>query len=226
MTVDPGDIGRRVRARRESLHLSIADLAHQARVDPRFLGYVEDQAAVSIDPATLFRLAEALGTTAQGLLGGGIDRAPGHSAAQPNAHLSPLEADECRRLVGRRGIGRVVFEQSRGPVALPVNYVVHGADIVFRTTHHSALTEAIGQPTGFEVDRIDDELSQGWSVLYTGDASEVTDPAELELLAAFPPQPWADGERDIFIRIVPTAMTGRRLGPAIDAPNRDETESG
>jgi len=219
MTIDPGDMGRRLRARRLAAGLSRPELAQLARIDPGFLKYLEEQAAVSVDPATLFRLAEALDTTAQALLGGGLDRPPGRAAPATDAQLLALNASECRRLIEGRGIGRVIFNQARGPVALPVNYATDINDVVFRTARHSALTGVIGQQVGFEVDRIDDDLSQGWSVLFTGEASEITDDAELEGLQKLSPEPWASGDRDVYIRISPTAITGRRIGPAMGSPS-------
>ncbi len=222
VTIDPGDMGRRLRARRVALHLSVSELARQARIDPGFLQYLEDQAAVSVDSATLFRLAEALGTSAQALLGGGVDHPPGRAHRSPATQLIFLDAGECRRLVGTRGVGRVVFNEGRGPVALPVNYAIHVNDVVFRTTRQSTLSSVVGQAAGFQVDRIDDDLSQGWSVLFTGEASEVTDQSELEQLQGLPPEPWADGVRDVYIRITPTAITGRRIGPSMERPKLDE----
>jgi len=216
MTTDPGDLGRRLRARREASHLSISELASKARIDPGFLRYLEDQAAVGVDPATLFRLAEALDTSAQILLGGGVDRPPGHDQVQPTSHLASLDTDECRRLVGRRGIGRVIFTEGARPVALPVNYVIYREDVVFRTSSGSSLTAVIGHITGFQVDRVDDDLGQGWSVLFSGEASVITDPIELEDVGAFPPQPWADGDRNLYIRIAPSEISGRRLGPGMN----------
>src|SRR5271169_6532212 len=64
----------------------------------------------------------------------------------------------------------------------------------------------------FEVDHIDEALSQGWSVLVRGRAHGVTHPAELEIVrrdAAI--WPWPGGDRDVYVRIIPATISGRRI---------------
>jgi hypothetical protein len=67
-------------------------------------------------------------------------------------------------------------------------------------------------PVALEVDHIDEALRQGWSVLVRGPAHHVTHPAELSRLqedAAV--WPWAGGEREVYVRIIPSQITGRRI---------------
>lgn len=55
-------------------------------------------------------------------------------------------------------------------------------------------------------------LSQGWSVLVRGQAHRVRHPAELNRVredAAV--WPWPGGEGDVYLRIVPDRITGRRI---------------
>lgn len=59
--------------------------------------------------------------------------------------------------------------------------VVDGA-IAFRTDPGTATTQACGCRVAFEVDRIDDASSAGWSVLVRGYARAVTEPAGCEVL--------------------------------------------
>ena len=63
----------------------------------------------------------------------------------------------------------------------------------------------------FEVDGIDTSAETGWSVLVRGVASEVTDEHERARLARLPLHPWAPGERDRWLRVVPTTVTGRAI---------------
>ena len=59
-----------------------------------------------------------------------------------------------------------------------------------------------------------------------GEAVEVTDPAELERLRELPLYPWAPGAKSRYVRILPSALTGRRIwgagrpqiGAADDSP--------
>jgi Pyridoxamine 5'-phosphate oxidase len=63
----------------------------------------------------------------------------------------------------------------------------------------------------FDIDHIDDALSEGWSVLVSGDARLVLDPAELEQVRALGITPWAGGERDTYVRLTALEITGRRI---------------
>ena len=84
--------------------------------------------------------------------------------------------------------------------------------IVFRTEPGTVTSHASGSPVAFEVDRIDGAFSQGWSVLVRGHASVVTDADDVRRLEeqAYS-TPWAGGQRDLWIRIDPLSITGRRI---------------
>lgn len=80
-----------------------------------------------------------------------------------------MSAEECPAHLAYGGIGRFLFLADRGPVAVPVNFAMLGDDVVFRTDDRTATAGAIGQQKVlFEVDHIDDVLSEGWSVLLRG----------------------------------------------------------
>ena len=105
-----------------------------------------------------------------------------------------------------------MFFESRGPVALPVNFRMLEGNVVFRTEPESALTSSLTQgQVSFEVDHLDDALTEGWSVLISGEGQEVVDPAERERAQALGVAPWAGGRRDTYVRIVPHEVTGRRI---------------
>ena len=178
---DPGDTGRRVAHRRRELGLSVADVAERAGMDPSYLEYVESQPA-QLTNSALVRLATVLETTPAALSGGGIDRPPGESGrARRQSRLDTLTPEECRELLGHGGVGRIVFHNVRGPVALPVNYRMWNDDVVFRTAALSSLRGArYAQRLSFEVDHIDGAMRQGWSVLVRGYAHEVRDAEELQ----------------------------------------------
>ena len=73
---DPGDLSRRLAARRAELRLSLSQVAERAAVNRRYLEYLENFPGQP-DAGTLRRLAAALRTTPGALLGGG------DSAARP-----------------------------------------------------------------------------------------------------------------------------------------------
>ncbi len=64
----------------------------------------------------------------------------------------------------------------------------------------------------FETDVTDTAARRGWSVLVQGPAHHVTG-AEEDAVRAAGVESWAPGDRELFVRIVPSRVTGRRVGP-------------
>jgi nitroimidazol reductase NimA-like FMN-containing flavoprotein (pyridoxamine 5'-phosphate oxidase superfamily) len=251
---DPGDLSRRLARRRAELQLSTAQVAARAGVSQRYLEYLERYPA-RIDAAVLRRLAAALQTSPDALLGGGAELPPGSGfpGHGPVSHGSPrrgrprrvaageaaaagtviepaawqpprpaalagglvvrrLPAAECWRLIAAGGVGRFAFTTPNGPIVLPVNYAVFGGAIVVRAGHGTLIEAHAYDKVAFEVDHIDDALCQGWSVLVTGQAHIVLQPAELHRLTTETGlRPWPQGEHDLWVRIPPTKITGRRI---------------
>ncbi len=136
-------------------------------------------------------------------------------AAKPLVHaLQALCPEECFDRLEPGGIGRVGFASAEGIVMLPVNYVMAGKSIVFRTAPDTLLALYAGARLSFEVDHLDDELRAGWSVLVQGHGQQITDEREVQHLENTARlQPWAAGPRDVYVRIVPIRITGRRVEP-------------
>lgn len=121
--------------------------------------------------------------------------------------LEELPAEECLRLLAAGTVGRfAVAAEGRPPLVVPVNYVLDGDVIAFRTNPGAKLTALRSQPASFEIDEIDPFHHSGWSVLVQGVAYEAT-ASEIAHLAV---EPWV-GPRDRWVRLVPTAITGRRI---------------
>lgn len=128
--------------------------------------------------------------------------------------MTVLSVDECMRLLSSHvpRIGRVGFVADGAPVILPVNYVFHEGSVVFRTDAGAKLAAA-GQcaQVAFEVDAIDVNWREGWSVLVQGRAEEVLDTVELERLHGLPLRPWGPGPKAAYVRIMSTQISGRRI---------------
>jgi nitroimidazol reductase NimA-like FMN-containing flavoprotein (pyridoxamine 5'-phosphate oxidase superfamily) len=94
----------------------------------------------------------------------------------------------------------------------PVNFVLDGHTVVFRTGEGTKLHAAsLGSRVSFEVDGTDATARTGWSVVVRGEAVEVTDQAELARLRKLPLEAWAPGPRRRYVRILPAVLTGRRI---------------
>lgn len=74
---DPGDLSRRLAAQQAQLRLSVGQVASRARIEPRYLAYLENFPGQP-GAATLRQLAAALRTTSAALLGAGQEAPPGH----------------------------------------------------------------------------------------------------------------------------------------------------
>jgi hypothetical protein len=207
------DLARRVAHRRTELGLSQEEVAHRAGMAAGYLDYLEHSSAVALSRGSLIRLAAALETTVHYLRGGAVDGPPGPGRAGPYPHLDVMSREECDVHLAGGGVGRFVYTSERGPVALPVNFRLLDGDIVFRTRTHGALAAAVtgDSRVGFEVDRIDDAMSEGWSVLISGPAWIVEDADELERIGGLGIEPWPGGRREAVIRIEPETISGRRI---------------
>jgi hypothetical protein len=208
---DPGDLSKRVTQRRGELHLSKAQLAARARMSLRYLEYVERYPARP-DAAALRRLAAALRTTPAALLGAGSAAPPAYGRLANPPVFTKLVPAECHQLIAAGGVGRIAFGTASGLVVLPVNFAVMEGSIVIRTGEGTIIDGHADGLVAFEVDHIDEALSQGWSVLVRGPAHRVAHPAELRnVRQACALWPWPGGDRDIYVRIIPDTITGRRI---------------
>jgi nitroimidazol reductase NimA-like FMN-containing flavoprotein (pyridoxamine 5'-phosphate oxidase superfamily) len=127
--------------------------------------------------------------------------------------IEVLDREECLSLLAQDVIGRLAVLSGVGPVIFPVNYALDGDAIVFRTAPGTKLNAGPRAPASFEIDSFDRETKSGWSVVVTGRMEEATpfDAAVLERVRNLPVEPWAEGDKPHWIRLVPSRITGRRV---------------
>lgn len=207
------DVGMRITEQRHRAGLTIEEAAERAGMSPEYLAYLESSPDPNPGKGALLRLAAALNTTREALSGSGLQLPPGQREAAATSVLTDMTAAECREHLAGGGVGRFLFVQAgRGPVAVPVNFKMDGDDVIFRTSPHESMAAAVHQRhVSFDVDHIDDMRSEGWSVLLSGRASIISDPAELDHVRALHIEPWAGGDRPTYIRLTPADVTGRRI---------------
>jgi transcriptional regulator with XRE-family HTH domain len=207
-----GDIGRRIAQRREELGLTREKAASRAGTAPGYVQYLEEQSTAMPGTAVLIRLADALQTSVAALRGGDADLPPGVGRAARHPELVELSAEECWIRLSRHGVGRLAIDTPEGPTIVPLNYTVIDGAVMFRTASDTVPATAVGAHVAFEVDHIDEALSQGWSVLIRGFARAVTDPDAVRRLTELAYSgPWAGGERDVWVRLEPVDTSGRRI---------------
>ncbi|UCM91538.1 pyridoxamine 5'-phosphate oxidase family protein [Streptomyces marincola] len=133
-----------------------------------------------------------------------------------NDGFRPIDRQECLRLLAGVPVGRIVYTRQALPAVLPVNFALDtDTSILLRTATGSDLARAVGGVVvAFEADAFDAANRSGWSVVVTGPATLVTDPAEHQRLLRTGPRSWMPSQPDSsvqFVRIEPAMVTGREL---------------
>jgi nitroimidazol reductase NimA-like FMN-containing flavoprotein (pyridoxamine 5'-phosphate oxidase superfamily) len=123
-----------------------------------------------------------------------------------------LTAAESWQLLAGVSLGRIVFTQHAMPAIRPVNHLVDGETIVIRSHLGAAIVARAedGAVVCYEADEIDPVRHTGWSVIATGMARLVREPAAISRYERLL-QPWADSQMNYVIAIKPQFITGLRL---------------
>ena len=131
------------------------------------------------------------------------------------ANGESLTREECLRLLRRTTVGRLVFTTGALPAIRPVRFGVDADAIVIRVATGSPLAAAAtGAVVAFEADEIHTDLPGGWTVVVTGTAELVDNPAELRRIGQLGLESWEPSGPDGFLRIPATVVSGRRMRPA------------
>ncbi|MGW4024905.1 pyridoxamine 5'-phosphate oxidase family protein [Streptomyces sp. NPDC005009] len=130
-----------------------------------------------------------------------------------NDAFRALDRQECLRLLAGVPVGRVIYTRQALPAVLPVNFSLDtDASVLLATSPGSDLVRAVdGTVVAFEADEFHAETRSGWSVIVTGRATVVTDPAERERLVRTGPASWMPLRETVFVRIEAEMVTGREL---------------
>ena len=133
----------------------------------------------------------------------------------PSAPSTHLPLHRCWELLRAAEVGRVAVVVEGRPEIFPVNHLVDGGSVVFRTAPGTKLAGAAqGAAVAFEVDGLDAESDEAWSVVVHGRAREMRSFDEIIETAELPVSPWHEGVKPRFVRIEPDAVSGRRFARA------------
>lgn len=142
----------------------------------------------------------------------GADPVKGFTEVDRNG-LEVLDRAECLSLLASATLGRVGVTFGALPVILPVNFRLVDDHLVFRTSVGTKLDAATCETiVAFEVDAFEPFSHAGWSVLVTGFAAEVTDPAAQQRLHDANIPRWAPSEGERYVAISTEMISGRRIG--------------
>ncbi len=127
--------------------------------------------------------------------------------------LEVLNSDECLSLLETRSVGRIAVFGFANPMIVPINYAVDHHTIVFRTGPGTKLWESATQDSrvAFEVDELDENEMEAWSVSLTGRAERITDQGVIARLEGLGLRNWVKGAEAFWFRVTPSIIEGRRL---------------
>ena len=132
---------------------------------------------------------------------------------QGSGRLEDLDEEQCLLLLEQHSVGRIVFVDQGQPMAVPVNYVLQGRTVAFRTDPGTKLDAVDLGRIALEIDAVDTAYHEGWSVLVTGVGRDITEAIDewSEHIRAQHLTPWAAGERRHWVAISSPTISGRRI---------------
>lgn len=132
-----------------------------------------------------------------------------------NAHrtFATLDQDECWRLVGAHGVGRVVFTGDTYTHVVPTTYDAITTTAYFRAPTFGQLARrADGHTISLCIDDIQPTTLTGWSVQMSGTAHRVEDAATVASLWSLGrPRAWFPGTQTQWIALPVERLEGQRV---------------
>ncbi|GAA1997150.1 pyridoxamine 5'-phosphate oxidase family protein [Microbacterium ulmi] len=125
--------------------------------------------------------------------------------------IEKLNTAECWRLLERARLGRLALKGLDGaPDVFPMNFLVHSGCIYLRSAPGSKLLDIVEHPeAAFEVDG--ESAAQRWSVVVRGSVQRLDADDEIHESGVLDLVSWSPTGKHDFIRLAPTAVTGRRF---------------
>jgi nitroimidazol reductase NimA-like FMN-containing flavoprotein (pyridoxamine 5'-phosphate oxidase superfamily) len=130
---------------------------------------------------------------------------------KPDAVVERLAPDECWDLLGETNVGRLAVLVEGHPDVFPVNYVLDGDSIVFRTGAGTKFWSTMTTSCALEIDGYLALSGKAWSVVVRGRTALILDRQESAKVDALGLDPWQPGSKNYYLRLTPDAVTGRRF---------------
>ena len=120
-----------------------------------------------------------------------------------------LTAEECWELLEEEQFGRLAYRLVDEVHVAPINYVVDGRSLLFRTASgNKLLAAALQSDVAFEIDWHDDRAA--WSVVARGRLRRLEED-EAHRVDSLPLQPWVPTPRYEVVELDAEVVTGRRF---------------
>ena len=134
------------------------------------------------------------------------------TAAELGSGLIELDRAECLELLAAKFVGRIAYVGDTGPRILPVNYILSDDGVIFRTVPDGEiLRHALNSTCAFEIDETEEFFESGWSVVAVGRMELATEDDFAHMRFGRLPEPWAGGDRSMFVRLPCEHVSGRRV---------------
>jgi hypothetical protein len=126
--------------------------------------------------------------------------------------VSVLSEDECWQLVNGAEVGRLAFAVAGELEIFPVNFIVDGRALLFRTAEGTKLAGlTVSSRVAFEVDGYEPDSGEAWSVVLKGQAERLDHFPDIYAAEDLPIFPWEASPKQWIVRVVPAKVTGRRF---------------
>lgn len=130
-----------------------------------------------------------------------------HADGAPILHLTE---DQSWQLLDNTKHGRIALYAGVEVDIFPVNYASRDRVLYLRTAPGSKLAElAVNPKVAFEADGILSD--QAWSVVVHGEAKILETEADIAAARDSGVSPWVPTTKEMWVRITPTAVTGRHF---------------
>jgi uncharacterized protein len=134
------------------------------------------------------------------------------AAAELGTGLIELDRAECMELLAAKSVGRIAYASDTGARILPVNYILVGDSVIFRTVPAGEIFHnALNSICAFEIDETEEFFESGWSVVAVGRLQLATEDDFARMRYGKLPEPWAGGSRWMFVRLPCEQVSGRRV---------------
>lgn len=126
--------------------------------------------------------------------------------------MTALDDEECWRLLETADVGRLAVVVDGLPEIFPVNFVVDGHTVVFRTAEGTKLAAiAIASRVALEIDGLEPDTGHAWSVVLKGLAWRLERFEDIYAAQDLPVYPWHDAPKPYYVRVGHTTVSGRRF---------------
>lgn len=145
-----------------------------------------------------------------------LPTAPSAPSTAPDLEVSGavdvLSREQCLALIAEAEVGRLAVAAAGDVDIFPVNFVVDGEAVMFRSAEGTKLVEVVvAGRVAFEADGYHPDDGTAWSVVVKGRAEVLDRFPDIYHAQDLPLFPWNSSPKERFVRITAETVTGRRF---------------